>query len=343
MDEISKYRIPEGTSVLVTGATGFTGRVLTRKLVAAGLKVRAIARPTSRLGDLASLPITWIRGEVFHPATVQMACDGVSYIFHVAAAYRESGLAPSDYVNVHVKSTQLLAKAAATMPDFKRFIHISTVGVHGHIVNPPTNEEAPFSPGDIYQETKAEAELWLRSFAKEAGLPYVVLRPAAIMGPGDRRLLKVFSLATKPIFPLLGYGHCFYHLIHVEDLTDIMLLAAVHPEALGEVFICGNEKWLSLEEFGGIVARHLGYRLRPVRIPAWPFFAAAWLCETLCRPLRIAPPLYRRRVAFFTKDRAFDTRKLRERLGFRTSFDNERGIIDTADDYVARGWLRRRG
>ncbi len=331
--------IPAGTRVLVTGATGFTGTVLVRRLVGMGLDVRAIARESSDLAALEDLDITWFRGDVFDPETVREACAGVTHIFHVAAAFRVSGIADSVYHDVHVTSTQLLAQAALEQPGFKRFIHVSTVGVHGHIENPPANEETPFHPGDIYQETKAEAETWLHAFAAEQNLPYTVIRPAAIYGPGDTRLLKLFKMAMRPVFVLLGSGKCLYHLIHVEDLVGAMILAATATSALGEAFICGNPASMTLEGIGRIAAETLGHKVRVVRLPAWPVFLAADLCEAICRPLHLKPPLYRRRVAFFTKDRSFDTSKLRDVLGYTCRHTNEEGIADTARWYREHGWL----
>ncbi len=328
-----------GTIVLVTGATGFTGSVLTRKLVERGVTVRAIARGEPPAA-LRALPVQWFTGQVYDPEVVKAACEGVQFVFHVAAAYRAAGVADEVYELVHVTSTKLLVEAAARQPGFRRFVHVSTVGVHGHIDDPPADETYRFAPGDLYQNTKAEAERWLREHAPRFNLPCTVIRPAAIMGADDTRLLKVFKLATKPVFPMLGYGKCLYHLIHVEDLTDAMLVAAEHPAAVGEAFIVGNTEPIRLEDMGRIIARTLGCAFRPVRIPAWPFFLAAGVCEAVCKPLGLEPPLHRRRVAFFTKDRAFNTAKLRDRLGFTPRYSNEAGIVETAKAYAAKGWLK---
>jgi nucleoside-diphosphate-sugar epimerase len=338
MDE-QEFRMPVGAKVLVTGATGFTGAVLVRRLAEQGCVVRAIARHSANVGVLKDLGIEWFRGDVYDAAVVQAAVAGVNYIFHAAAAYRVSGLPDEEYRRVHETSTQLLAKAALDQPDFQRFVHVSTVGVHGHVENPPANEETPFHPGDIYQQTKAEAELWLHAFAREKPLPYSVIRPAAIYGPGDRRLLKIFKLALKPVFILLGYSKGLYHLIHVEDLVSGMILAAVHPAARGEAFICGNPAAVTQEHMGRVVAAALGKKCRVLRLPAWPVFLAADLCEMICKPLKIAPPLYRRRVAFFTKDRSFDTRKIRERLGFCPRYTDDEGLAQTARWYREHHWL----
>lgn len=326
--------------VLVTGATGFTGRVLIRKLIDEGSTARAIARHSSNIDCLSDLQIEWCRGDVFDPDVVKEATEGVDYIFHVAAAYRDAGITDKQYWNVHVKSTQLLAQAAAKMPDFQRMIHTSTVGVHGHIPDPPADETAPFAPGDIYQKTKAEAETWLHEFAGKNNLPYTVMRPAAIMGPDDKRLLKVFRMAAWPIFPILGSGQCLYHIIHVEDLADIMMHAATHPAAQGQAFICGNDGATSLMEMGKTVADTLRIPFRPLRLPAGPFFAAAAVCEAVCKPLKLSPPIYRRRVAFYTKDRAFDTTKLRTVLKYQPKRTNIEAIRETTLGYVKKGWIK---
>lgn len=333
-------RFSPDTVVLVTGATGYTGAVLTRKLVNLGCKVRAIARASSNVSQFEGLPIEWIRGDVFDQQTIEKAVVGVSYVFHVAAAYREPNISDETYSLVHVESTRLLAESLIGSPTLKRFVHISTVGVHGHIDKPPANEDYRFSPGDIYQRTKAEGELFIRSFAKERGLPLAVVRPAAIYGPGDKRLLKLFKMAARPVFPLFGRGRGLYHLIHVDDLTDIFITAGLHPAAEGGVFIAGNAEPSELKNIATTIASEIGNTsLRFIRFPAWPLFLAADMCEWICRPLGIDPPLYRRRVAFFTKDRAFDTSRLRNVLGYRYSVSVEEGLRSTARWYREKGWL----
>ncbi len=333
-------QIPAGTPVLVTGATGFAGINLTRKLVAAGLQVSAIARKSSNLAPLDGLNIRWFRGDVFDEGIIIDAVAGQKYVFHLAAAFREAKSTEKDYWNVHVKSTQLIAKEALKQPLFKRYVHVSTVGVHGHIATPPATEEYPFNPGDDYQRTKLEAELWLNEFAGNNKLSYTIIRPAAIYGPGDRRLLKLFKMALKPFFPLLGKGKCLYHLVHVNDLTNTFLVAATHPDAEGQTFISGAEDSIGIADIGHIVADYFGKKLRVLRLPIGPFYLAGDLCEMICRPLHIEPPIYRRRAAFYSKDRSFDVSKMKNVLGYHPRYTNKEGIIETARWYAEQGWLK---
>jgi nucleoside-diphosphate-sugar epimerase len=339
---ISAHAQFKDAKVLITGATGFTGRVLTKKLAAAGARINAVARASSNLGDLTGFGnISWFRGEVFDAETVRRAADGVAYIFHIAAAFREEKATEEDYRNVHVRSTQLLAEAVKGRTEFKRFVHASTVGVHGHISGDElADENYPFNPGDAYQRTKVEGELWLREFASQNSLPHSVIRPAAIFGPGDRRLLKIFKMADKGFVLMLGSGKGVYHLIHVDDLTEIFLLAAVSDKALSQVFIAANDQPIPIVDIGRLAAQALGKKIRVIRLPIWPFFLAADLCKAVCMPFGIQPPIYRRRVAFYTKDRKFSNAKLRTVLGYTPRYSNESGIAETALWYKEHGWLR---
>jgi nucleoside-diphosphate-sugar epimerase len=326
--------------VVLTGASGFTGRVVTRQLLAIGCRLRIIARPSSDLGEFEGQPqVEVVRGEVFDAETVRRACAGCNYILHMAASYREAKYGDDFYRDVHVTSTRLLAEQALAQSDFRRFVHISTVGVHGHIDEPPADESYRFDPGDIYQQTKAEAELWIRQLAAERGLPLTVIRPTAIMGPGDRRLLKLFKMAKMPLVPLLGFTRGLYHFIHVEDLARCIIAATDPALPAGAVYICGNREASSVREIVAEVGDLLGRTPRFLRIPAWPFFLLGFVVEKICVPLGVEPPIYRRRVAFFTKDRAFDTRRMQAAFGALMQFDNRSGIRQTAEWYRQQQWL----
>ena len=334
----SNHPLSEST-VLVTGGTGFTGTNLVRKLVDTGADVRGIARASSQIDEDMKGAVTWYRGDVYDAEVVERAMSGVSYVFHVAACFRDPGAADEEYRKVHVESTRLLAEAALQQPNFQRFVHTSTIGVHGHVEDPPADETAPYNPGDLYQETKLKGELWIRDYADQEGLPLAVIRPAAIMGPSDRRLLKLFKFAKFGFFPLLDGHDTQYHLIHVEDLTDCMVLSAHHPDAQGEVFICGNAEPTSVVNILSQIGDMLGRTVRFIPLPSRPLFVIADIVEWISERLNVEPILYRRRMAFFTKDRAFDTMKLRDNLDFDYRYDNEAGIRDTAQGYMERGWL----
>ena len=330
---------PRKTEVLVTGAAGYTGSSLVRKLVAQGASVRGLVRETSDVSHLAHLPIRWLRGSVSDPELVREAVQGTDVIFHLATPYRRAHVSYEEMHDVHVVSTQLLAQEAVRAKTMPRFVHVSTVGVHGHIANPPADESYPMHPGDEYQSTKAEAEVWITEFSRQEGLPTTVIRPAAIFGPGDRRLFKIFWMVAHRLVPVIGSGKHLYHLVHVEDLTDFLIFVSEDPAAIGETYICGSEKAVSYQHLLRTIASQYGRGFSVLRLPAAPLLALADLCERVFPALKMNPPLYRRRVAFYLCDRSFDTRKMRS-TGFVPRRSMDSGLRETAQWYLDKGWLR---
>lgn len=326
-------------TVLVTGGTGFTGNYLLKKLCSLGYQVRAIRRASSDISEFKDLNIEWFVGDVYDASLLTKAMDGVNQIYHLAAAYRATNLPDIELFNVHVKSTQILAKLALKQPAFERFVHVSTVGVLGHIEDPPADETTPYNPGDIYQETKTEAEQWLIEFAADNKLPFSVVRPAAIYGPGDRRLLKFFKMAKLPIIPLIGFTKGLYHLIHVEDLVEFIWFTSTTEQTLSNIYICGDPKANSLQEMLTVISEHNGKKARFIRIPASPLFSIARVVEFISKKMDIEPFLYPRRVAFFTKDRSFNTSKMQSLEGFQYKYTSEQGLKDLADWYKQHQWL----
>jgi len=334
------YKLPPDSRALVTGATGFTGSLLVRKLLQQGVRVVVIARHTSNLDAFKDMEIEWIRGDVFDENLINQAIKGVNYIFHLVTPFREAKSPNIGYYNVHVLSTQLLAKAALKQPEFKRFVHVSTIGVHGNIKQPPADENAPLQPGDVYQETKLEAEIWLKNYAAQEELSVTIVRPAGIYGFGEKRLLKIFNWVYRQWVPVIGEGNNLLHFIHVDDLTNFLILAATHPKSDGEVFICGSPEAISFKKMVSIISDYYGNSVKFIKFPAAPLFALGYLFEVICRPLGIEPPIYRRRLAFYTKDRSFNTSKMNNLLGFVPAHSDEEGLKELAQWYVDQGWIK---
>jgi nucleoside-diphosphate-sugar epimerase len=329
-------------TVLVTGATGFTGGHLADMLARRGYRVRALVRPRSAARFAASAAaaagVEAVAGDLADPDAVRRAAAGVQVVYHIAATYREAGQPESAYRRINVTGTQHVLEAALE-GGAARVVHCSTGGVHGHIEHPPANEDAPFNPGDVYQDTKLEAEQLARAFGRAHGLDVVVARPIGIYGPGDTRFLRMFRGLARGRFPMLGSGEVFYHLTYIDDLCEGFRLCGEVPAAAGRAYILAGPRYTTLKALVGLVARELGVEPPRWHLPVWPFWTAGLLCEAICVPLRIQPPIFRRRVDFYTKSRAFDTTRARTELGFAPSIDLEEGIRRTADWYRAQGML----
>jgi nucleoside-diphosphate-sugar epimerase len=330
---------PAAAPVLVTGATGFAGGHLALRLRRLGHPVRALVRPAARTGHLQAAGVDLVEGDLRRPDDVLRAAEGVATIYHIAAVYRTAGHPDSYYRAVNVGGTEHVL-AAAAKHRVARTVHCSTVGVHGDVKEIPCAEDSPFNPGDIYQETKLAGELKAQA-AFAGGLPGVVFRPAAIYGPGDLRLLKLFKTIADRRFRMFGSGETFYHLVAVDDLVDGILLCGTHPAALGRTYILAGERWVTLNELAQEIAAALDVPPPKGHLPYWPLAAGAALCEAVCKPLGIEPPLHRRRAAFFVKHRAFSIARARQELGYAPKVTVAEGVRRTAAWYCAQGHLGR--
>lgn len=328
--------------VLVTGATGFTGGRLARRLLSEGHEVTALVRPSSGSGSAAqslrSLGASVAIGDLADRAAVAGAAEGVEAVYHVAATYREPGLPDSAYHLVNVGGTRHVLEAALRA-GARRVVHCSTGGVHGHVVSPPADEEAPFNPGDVYQRTKLEAERLAREFGERNAIEVVVARPIGIYGPGDRRFLKMFRGLARRRFPMLGRGKVLYHLTYVDDIVAGLCLCGEVPGAAGRTYLLAGPRYTTLSELVALVSAELGVKPPRLHLPVWPFWTAGLVAELTLVPFGIDPPIYRRRVDFYRKSRAFDTKRARQELGFAPRVDLEEGIHRTAEWYRREDWL----
>ena len=326
--------------VLVTGATGFTGGHLVRHFNSLGYAVRALVRqPPEDSATGAGLGRTdLITGDLRDPVAVARAADGVDVIYHIAAIYRQAGLTRSEYQAVNADAVRTIVDAARR-GGARRVVHCSTVGVHGDVEHPPANEDAPLRPGDIYQETKLEGERIAREASERSGVEVVIARPTGIYGPGDRRLLKLFRGVSRGRFVILGSGEIFYHLTYIDDLVEGFRLCGEVKGAAGRTYILAGGEVTTLTELVRLIAEEARVRPPKLRLPVWPFWVAGAACEAVCAPLRIEPPIYRRRVDFFTKSRAFDISRARAELGYSPQVSLREGIRRTLDWYRGAGWL----
>jgi nucleoside-diphosphate-sugar epimerase len=324
----------------VTGSTGFVGRELCRELRGAGgYYVAALHRATSDVGVLEGLGVDAKIGDVTDPESLRPAFEGCDVVFHIAALFREAKHGDGAYWAVNVDGTRNVLDAAIAS-GVRKVVHCSTAGVHSHIPNPPADESEEYRPGDIYQATKCEGEKLALEYFRVARIEGCVVRPAMIWGPGDTRTRKLFCGIQRRRLPVIGTGRTLLHWVDVRDLARGFRLAAEKEDNSGEVYILAGAEPIELEAMFRLIADRLGTKVLPLRIPAQPVQLLGSVVEALCRPFGIEPPIYRRRVDFFTKTRSFDGSKARTELGYcpRGSIDDEVAAIIAS--YRELGWLQ---
>ena len=254
---------------LVTGATGFVGSAVARKLIAAGHDVRALARPTSDRRNLQGLAIETVAGDLRYPASLAAALKGCDALFHVAADYRLWVPDPKTIYAVNVEGSRALIKAAMAA-GVGRMVYTSSVATLGlNWDGAPAHEDTPVALDHMighYKRSKFLAEEAVQSLIRDHGAPVVIVNPSTPVGPRDvkptptGRMIVEAAAGRMPAFVDTGLN-----LVHVDDVADGHLLAFDHG-VIGERYVLGGAD-MTLEAILGEVARITGGRPPRIRLP----------------------------------------------------------------------------
>jgi nucleoside-diphosphate-sugar epimerase len=298
-----------------------------------------MVRSTTQAEELRKTGAEVVIADLKDREAVTAATQGVSSVIHIAALFRQAGLPESEFYQVNVEGTRWLLDAAIAA-GASRFIHCSTVGVHGDIENPPANENYPYSPGDMYQRSKTEGEQLVLRYFSENRISGAVIRPAMIYGPHDRRTLKLFKMVSQGRFFYIGSGNALVHFVDVRDVALGFRLALDNHNVTNEAFIIGGPQSLPLRAFVSDVCEILQIKRPWLHLPVKPLQLLGTICEAICTPLRIDPPIYRRRVDFYTKNRSFDCSKAARLLGYTPTQNSYGELVDIINSYIAEGIIK---
>lgn len=324
--------------VLITGVNGFIGWRLAERLAGEeGAQVRGLVR-ASRVGaplvvaphgQPRGLPLETIEGDLTDTDAMKRATQDCDTVVHCAAM--QAGGTLQDFRRVNVGGTLNLlrdAKAAGVA----RFIHISTINVHG--VPPPQNANAD-SPlafnGDAYSISKAEGERAAWGFAASYHLPLTVIRPASTYGPRAQAwTLTPLERVKRGAPVLIGEGDGICNAVYIDNLIDLILLAMKNDAAIGHAFIGAEGRGVSWRDFYGAYARMIGVsRLRSV--PRSLALGVANASEFASRVLGRAPFVSRQSVEFYSHRVVFDIEKSRRMLGYEPKVSFDEGMRRTKE------------
>jgi PAS domain S-box-containing protein len=328
--------------ILVTGASGFIGSRLCcyareqgYDVVATGLARNATER--ERLEEVRRRGMIVHVGSLQDAAFVERVLEDFDAVIHLAAAQHEANVPDQYFVDVNVGATRVLLDACARK-HVKRFVYGSSIGVYGEASGPALSETSVLNPQNAYGKSKALAEKAVLEFADRIAV--TITRISETYGPGDFRLLKLFNAVANGTYVKLGRGDNRRQPIHVRDLCRALLLAAEHPNAIGQTFVLAGCQVLTTSDVVDAIAAAVGARRRVRSLPLAPFMLAATLLEQALRPLGVQPPLHRRRLDFFTKSFWFDTSKAKTVLGFEPSIPFAHGAAETAHWYRNKGLIK---
>ncbi|WP_158915990.1 hopanoid-associated sugar epimerase [Caulobacter sp. S45] len=325
-----------GDRVLVTGASGFVGSAVARKLAARGFSVRALVRASSPRGNFADFDCEQVEGDLRDPASLIKAVRGARYLFHVAADYRLWARDPEEIVRNNLTGTRGIMEAALDA-GVERIVYTSSVATLS-LKDGPSDETRPLTPEaaiGAYKRSKVVAEREVERLVGERGLPAVIVNPSTPIGPRDikptptGRIIVEAATGKMPAFVETGLN-----LAHVDDVAEGHLLA-FDKGRIGERYVLGGQD-ATLREMLAVIADLSGRKPPTVALPLGPLFPLAYAAEGIAKltgkePFLTADALRMSRYQMF-----FSSAKAERELGY-----SARPYRQALSDAIA--WFRSAG
>ena len=326
-------------TTLVTGATGFVGSAVARRLIGRGEEVRALVRPRSEQGNIEGLDVEIVRGDLRDPSSLAPAVAGCDALYHLAADYRLWTPRPQEIYSTNVDGTRNLMRVAGEA-GVRRIVYTSSTATLGHSRGGvPADEETPVTLEDMigpYKRSKFLAEAEVRRLARDEKLPVVIVNPSTPVGPRDIKPTPTGRMIVQAAGGKIpAYVDTGLNIVHVDDVAEGHLLAFEHGKT-GERYILGGED-LTLKEILTEIAMICGRRPPLLRLPpsaVLPFAAAA---EAWARLRGGHEPMVTRDSVRMSRHKMyFSAEKAKRALSYA-----HRPAKDALMDAVA--WFRRHG
>jgi 2-alkyl-3-oxoalkanoate reductase len=314
---------------LITGATGFIGRHLAKRLVREGQPVRVLCRK----GSEAKLPrelagkVEIRQGDLRDRDSLAAAVRGATRVYHCAAHVSDWG-SDESFFTANVQGTRWLLEAAREAR-VGRFVHLSSIAAFGTPAPDFFDDASGYGNSkDAYSRTKAEGEKVAFELQRTTGLPVTVLRPAVVYGPGGTWLEEPLAMIEQGKMFLVGGGAGTCHPCYVENLVDAMLLAAQHPAAVGQGFIVTDGESLTFRDYFDAIASIAGKPPITRSIPLVAARAMATMLETAARVQgkQERPLLTHTAIAMITTKSRTSIEKIRRQLGWNPPYTFQQAI-----------------
>lgn len=327
--------------ILITGATGFIGRFLVAEALRRGYDPMAAVRQTSKTGHLDAMRLPVVTCDFSAGGRLNdriRSLPRFDYVIHNAGVTKS--LDRHEYFQVNAGNTGRLADAllqTGRIPD--KFLLMSSLAAFGpgdSASGEPILRTATPRPVTAYGESKLAAERILA----EKGLPYMIIRPTAVYGPGERDIFEAIKLIRHGVALQAGRKNQRLTFMYVKDLARLVFDALESPH-VNRAYFAADGNLYGSRDLGRIVAMCLGGRVTHVALPVWLVRIIAAAAEPACRMLKKAPVLNRDKVHELAAcNWNCDVEPLRAELNFRSEYDLARGMRETIDWYRREKWLR---
>ncbi len=263
-------------TIALTGATGFIGSMVARQLVTAGFKIQALTRATSDRSRLSGISVHWVEGALEDVDSLRRLVNGVDAVVHCAGAVR--GATRDHFKRIYVDGVARLVHAAAEQHPLPRFLFISSLAARQPDVS-------------LYAASKRQAEAVIVENAD--GMPWVVLRPPAVYGPGEREMLPLIRWMARGIAFVFGSGNTRFSMLYVDDLVEAIRKWLLDENCPCRVFELhdGHPGGYSWKDVIDTVGRLNAKRVRCLHVPVSAVTGLAKLNLFAARMFRYEPML----------------------------------------------------
>ena len=328
---------PRSGTAVITGASGFIGGRVRDTLLDQGWDVVSLTRPASpppRRGRAAAVDYRSVDSlsDVF-------AREKPELVLHLAGATK--GVTYDDFQSANVVPTRNLAQALLRSHDqVGRLVKVSSLTAYGpSTLDKPLIESSEPKPIEHYGKSKLEAE---RVLTDEIGsrLPWTILRPAGVYGPGDVDYFELFKLATRGLNVFYGNRDAWFSAVHVDDVVSSIMAAAHSDNTIGKGYFICDGKPLTWFDYQKLVVEATGKRALDLNLPVFTLDVAAAFGELLTR-FDGKPRVFNRQKVIMGKQRAWTCRHdaARADFGYTPQLDARAGIAHTLEWYRSSGWL----
>ena len=322
-------------NALVTGATGFVGGHVVNALLARGATVAALVRSPAKAHGLEQAGVRLFRGDLHDHEALRGACEGQDVIFHVAGAIA----APTEaaYLHANRDGTANLVRAAEAAGRLRLVLVSSGAAAGPSLPGHPRSADQPAAPVTAYGRSKLAGEEVVRA----SNLPWVILRPPTVYGPGDRdNLIKLFRLVRHGVAPVFGDGSQELSVVYAPDLAEAVVLAGSDPELSGKTYFVNHAEVVTSGDLVRAIARVMNRRVRVIGLPAAVVRPILHVTGAIARLMGRTTILNADKANEFLQPAwTADPSPFMRDAGWLPAFDLASGLTETYRWYRDAGWL----